>query len=95
MSLLQRAADGGLTPRQTELYFAERRPIFELYDLQADPDEMTNLIDDPAHADRVKDLKRRLMLWMVGEEDYAPLPTNKMLPYAEHPPARATSGPSN
>lgn len=32
----------------------------ELYDLQADPDEMTNLIDDPAQFDRKLDLRKRL-----------------------------------
>jgi arylsulfatase A-like enzyme len=33
---------------------------FELYDLKKDPKEMRNLIDDPAHAQVLSDMKRRL-----------------------------------
>lgn len=36
------------------------RPRFELYDLQKDPNEATNLADLPEHAERLADLKRRL-----------------------------------
>ncbi|TWU67049.1 sulfatase [Crateriforma conspicua] len=35
-------------------------PAWELYDLQSDPLELTNVVDDPDYADVVKDLKRRL-----------------------------------
>jgi len=35
-------------------------PGWELYDLKNDPKELVNLYDDPAHADTVTDLKKRL-----------------------------------
>lgn len=38
-----------------------KRPARELYDLRNDPYEMTNIAEDPAHADIVKDLDARLM----------------------------------
>lgn len=36
------------------------RPRFELYDLKADPDEVHNLADDPAHAETLAELQARL-----------------------------------
>ena len=35
----------------------------ELYDLVNDPDERTNLVDDPQHADRIAELKTRMDAW--------------------------------
>ncbi|HPU83980.1 MAG TPA: sulfatase-like hydrolase/transferase [Candidatus Latescibacteria bacterium] len=37
----------------------------ELYDLNSDPWEMTNLFFDPAHADVVRDLQQELMDWLL------------------------------
>jgi N-acetylglucosamine-6-sulfatase len=36
----------------------------ELYDLQADPDEMHNLIDVPEHQDRIKQMREQLYSWL-------------------------------
>lgn len=37
-----------------------QRPQFELYDLEADPDEIDNLADDAAHAEKLASLKTKL-----------------------------------
>lgn len=39
-------------------------PPFELYDLQNDPLEQRNLVDDPAHADTYRSLRQQLLAWM-------------------------------
>jgi arylsulfatase A-like enzyme len=41
----------------------------ELYDLQSDPGEERNLANDPAHADRVTDMKARLEEWFLHFTD--------------------------
>jgi len=41
----------------------------ELYDLEADPDEMVNLIDDSAHAEARDALHDRLLQWMNDTRD--------------------------
>ena len=46
----------------------------ELYDLRADPWELSNVIDDPAHASTVADLRLRLADWMIATEDAQPVP---------------------
>jgi N-sulfoglucosamine sulfohydrolase len=37
-----------------------QRPQFELYDLEADPDEIHNLANDPRHHDLLVQLKQKL-----------------------------------
>ncbi len=55
----------------------------ELYDLEADPYELTNLWDDTAHAAQRAALTEELLRWTIRTED--DLPTAKYLPkQAEH-----------
>jgi len=44
----------------------------QLFDLEADPAELTNLYDDPAHALRRGDLLQRLVRWMIRAADDLP-----------------------
>ncbi|MDP6038250.1 MAG: sulfatase-like hydrolase/transferase, partial [Candidatus Latescibacteria bacterium] len=46
----------------------------ELFDLNADPYEETNLFDDPAHRDRVREMAANIRLWQYETGDDAPLP---------------------
>lgn len=45
------------------------RPHFELYDLQTDPLEQQNLVDDPAYAETFHALRRQLLGWMQETGD--------------------------
>ena len=40
------------------------KPDEEFYDLVADPHEVANLIDDPAHRTRIDEMRTRLDAWM-------------------------------
>jgi N-sulfoglucosamine sulfohydrolase len=72
--LIQMHADGKLEARLDRLYFAPTRPMFELYDLVADPNEFENLAGKPEAAAVERELKAALQEWMILERDYVPLP---------------------
>ena len=67
-------AQGQLAPRFSELYFTPTRPMFELYDLSNDPNELTNLADTPDNAALELELKGALQEWMILNRDFLPLP---------------------
>jgi arylsulfatase len=46
----------------------------ELFDLNTDPYEETNLFDDPAHRDRIREMAAKIRLWQHETGDDAPLP---------------------
>ena len=61
------AKQGKLTKEQA-LFAAAEKPMEELFDLQADPDEVRNLAGDPQHRDTLKRL-RSLVDGFVDEND--------------------------
>ena len=44
----------------------------ELYDLEKDPDELNNIIDDASYADEVAKMKNRMLLWYMETADIVP-----------------------
>ena len=55
----------------------EPAPWGELYDLAADPLEVNNLWNDPAHQSLQTDMTRRLLELIIRFQDWAPLPTGR------------------
>ena len=76
-------AEGKLDPKLDRLYFAPTRPMFELYDLESDPSELTNLAGRAEAAEVERRLKAALQEWMILERDYVPLP----VPRGPDPPS--------
>ena len=72
--LQQMNKDGKLSPEMARLYFAPTRPMFELFDLEADPNEFKNLADSPEQFAIARELKAALQEWMILERDFVPLP---------------------
>jgi len=73
--LQQMHANGKLAPRMSRLYFSPTRPMFELYDLQADPNEFENLVGRPEVKAIEDELRTAMMEWMIRTRDFLPLPT--------------------
>ncbi|MEM8971684.1 MAG: sulfatase [Pseudomonadota bacterium] len=46
------------------------RSVEELYDHEKDPHALNNVIDDPAYADVVKQMRSEMETWMRGSDDY-------------------------
>jgi arylsulfatase A-like enzyme len=67
-------AAGKLPPGMSATYFKTPRPVYELYDLKADPAELKNLSGDPAHATTERELRAALAEKMILDWDYLPLP---------------------
>ena len=66
-----RHAAGTLKPEAAAVFTAPR-PAAELYDLAADPHELTNLAEDPAHAEVLENLRAELAAWRRRTADPAP-----------------------
>lgn len=67
-------AAGQLAPEFEAAWFTTPRPVYELYDLQADPNELRNLSGQPAVAAVERELRMALAEKMVTDFDYLPLP---------------------
>ncbi|MCI0705835.1 MAG: sulfatase-like hydrolase/transferase [Planctomycetia bacterium] len=62
-------AAGKLNELQTKLLFSEKRPKEELYDLTADPFEVKNLANDPAHKPTLAAMQKKLTDWEEKTND--------------------------
>ena len=61
---------------QTHKYVRRLYETDELYDLRADPGELRNLIDEPAYADVLAQLRDRLLTWYQETCDVVPRETD-------------------
>lgn len=67
-------AAGKLDAGVDATYFTTPRPVYELYDLDADPSELKNLSGKPELAEVERELRKALAEKMVVDFDYLPLP---------------------
>lgn len=65
---------GKLSAGLVATYFTTPRPVYELYDLDADPSELNNLSGKPALAAAERSLRLALTEKMILDFDYLPLP---------------------
>ncbi|AMV19056.1 sulfatase-like hydrolase/transferase [Planctomyces sp. SH-PL14] len=69
------AQEAGTLPAElTATYFTTPRPVYELYDLEADPSELKNLVGTPGLASVERELRLALAEKMILDCDYLPLP---------------------
>jgi len=66
-------AAGKLDPRASATYFTTPRPVYELYDLDADPSELNNLSGRTELASVERELREALATKMITDFDYLPL----------------------
>jgi arylsulfatase A-like enzyme len=60
--------NGQATPQQWQM-ISKEKPREEFYDSQADPHNVTNLMADPQHAERIKAMRQATAEWMADTDD--------------------------
>jgi N-sulfoglucosamine sulfohydrolase len=60
------------------LYFRPRKPIEELFDTEADPDEIHDLAAAPEHQERLARMRQTLFEWMIATRDLGMIPEAEM-----------------
>lgn len=73
-SLMEMQQAGTLNPRLERRYFQPERPQTELYDLDDDPYELTNLAEDDGRRAEREELQQTLSDWMKETADFLPPP---------------------
>ena len=69
MQELRRAHVAGQLPSAAARYFADSKPVEELYDTSSDPHELNNLADDPRQADVLQRLRKAHLAWVERTRD--------------------------
>jgi N-sulfoglucosamine sulfohydrolase len=62
-----------------KLFFAPSKPAEELYDVNADPHEIHNLADSPAHRSVLKEMREALENWMEQTHDLGAVPERELI----------------
>ena len=79
MQEMMRLHVAGELPPSAAGFFADHRPAEELYDCEADPHEINNLADDPAHHETLLRLRAECDRWLADVGDYGEVPEAQMV----------------
>jgi len=74
----QWAAEGKLDAIQS-IHFRKDKPKEELYHSEGDPFEIQNIIDDPAHAAKLAELRAECDRWLADTADKGAIPLEKLI----------------
>jgi uncharacterized sulfatase len=75
---IRRAAQEGTLPAAAALFTADHKPVEELYDLESDPHEINNLATDPAHSEKLAELRLALSEWQLRIGDLGLIPESEV-----------------
>lgn len=94
MAELLHLRDAGSLNANQMLWFRPTKPAEELYDLSADPFELTNLANQPAYARHLKRLRREMDRWLTETNDLGGIPEKELIRQwwqgADKPPVTAS-----
>jgi uncharacterized sulfatase len=71
-------AEGNLSPVQ-DAFFAPTKPPEELYDTEADPDEVRNLVNESRYRNTVEEYRDALDRWMKATGDLGAVPEQELI----------------
>lgn len=76
--LLHLRDEGQLNEIQSQ-WFRENKVPEELYDCEADPHELNNLIDDPAYTQKLDELRSEMDRWLEAIHDQPNMPESQLI----------------
>ncbi len=76
--LLRLRDEGKLNDIQMQ-WFRDHKPKEELFDCKADPFELNNIADNPAYADKLKELSAEMDRWLLEINDNPTLPEAQLI----------------
>jgi arylsulfatase A-like enzyme len=76
--LLRLKEEGNLDNIQLQ-WFRNSKPVDELFDCKSDPHELNNLAQDPAHQEKLNELKNEMNRWLVAIDDQPNLPEQALI----------------
>jgi len=79
MKVIVKMKDKGQLNEQQMLWFRPTKPVEELYDCEADTWQFKNLADDPAYANKLKELRQAYDKWIKEVGDLSALPEAQMV----------------
>ncbi len=79
MNVILKMKDEGRLNQQQMLWFRPSKPVEELYDCAADPWQFKNLADDPAYANKLKELRQAYDEWIKEVGDLSGIPEAEMV----------------
>jgi len=74
MREIRRVAAADELPAPAALFMADRKPVEEFYDVNADPHEINNLATDPAYQDDLQRMRAAHMDWVLETRDLGLIP---------------------
>lgn len=78
MKELRRVNELGNLPNAAKLFMSETKPAEELYDLEADPHEINNLIENTEHTEVLNRLRHAHLQWVVDTRDIGLIPESEI-----------------
>ena len=76
--LLKLLKEDKLNDKQ-KFWFNTPKPKEEFYDLNNDPYELNNLINDPNYADMIQSFSNKLELWIKETNDLGEVPESEII----------------
>jgi N-sulfoglucosamine sulfohydrolase len=71
--------EGGRLTGAPEAFFAPRKPPEELYDTDADPDEISNVAADPRYKTVLDRMRRAMEEWITDTRDLGEIPEEELV----------------
>lgn len=79
MQELYRLRDAGKLTKAQALWFRDKKPEEELFDTEADPHELNNLVNDPKYQTKLLELRAECIRWITAMNDKCIGPETELL----------------